>query len=307
MMGKNIKRLLFAAVLMGIFMGSGYYYFYLFIFHPQGKGPINIETQAASLKGTNSIWIVGMGDSVTAGFGATPGKSYWDRLIDNRVEEDPDLKGKCLKKIFPNLIATNLARSGSTSLQHMKNQLPFVPRDSQRKAIVIMTTGGNDLIHSYGMAAPKEGAMYGATWEQAQPWIAAFAQRLEGLHTELTARFPLGVEIFLATIYDPSDDTGVLRHTGLPRWSDSGRILAAYNSQISTLAQKHPNVHVVNVHDLFLGHGFHAAHWWEPNYHRADPYCWLADNIEDPNDRGYDAIRRLMWNAIAKQLQTNSF
>ena len=241
---------------------------------------------------TNSIWVIGLGERVTAGFGASPGKSYWHRLIENRVGDDPALEGKCLKQLFPNLIATNLSISGSTSLHHSRSQLPRVPRDAQRRAIVVMTAGGNDLIHSYGMEPPKEGAMYGATWQQAQPWIDAFARRIDGMATELEKHFPLGIEIYLTTIYDPSDGTGVLRHTGLPSWPDGVRILAAFNERIRKLAQTHASVHVVEVHPSFLGHGLHAGHWWEPHYDRADPYCWLADNIEDPNDRVYDAIRR---------------
>ncbi len=41
-----------------------------------------------------------------------------------------------------------------------------------------MTTGGNDLIHNYGRSPPREGAMYGATFEQARPWIENFDKRL---------------------------------------------------------------------------------------------------------------------------------
>jgi len=32
-----------------------------------------------------------------------------------------------------------------------------------------MTTGGNDLIHNYGKTAPRDGARFGATWEEAAP------------------------------------------------------------------------------------------------------------------------------------------
>ena len=143
-MSTRIKRFLLAAILLGTLTGAGVYYFQLFILHPPGRGPVRIQVAETSKKAeANSIWIVGLGDSVTAGFGASPGKSYWDRLIDNRDEEDPALVGKCLRQLFPNLIATNLARSGSTSLQHIKDQLPRVPRDELRKALVVMTTGGN--------------------------------------------------------------------------------------------------------------------------------------------------------------------
>jgi hypothetical protein len=75
--------------------------------------------------------------------------------------------------------------------------------------IVVLTTGGNDLIHSYGRNPPVEGAMYGAT------------------------------------------------------------------------------------PDAFLGHGIPCSQRWRTHYRRDDPHYRYFDNLEDPNPRGYDAIRRL--------------
>jgi hypothetical protein len=47
-----------------------------------------------------------------------------------------------------------------------------------------MTTGGNDLIHWYGATPPREGAMYGASLAQAQPWINRLAVKtgIEAYH-----------------------------------------------------------------------------------------------------------------------------
>jgi hypothetical protein len=56
------------------------------------------------------------------------------------------------------------------------------------------------------------------------------------------------------------------------------------------------------MHDAFLGHGIHCTQFWRPHYRTADPHYWYAYNLEDPNDRGYDAIRRLMLIEIAKVL-----
>ena len=56
--------------------------------------------------------------------------------------------------------------------------------------LVVMTTGGNDLIHGYGRSPPREGAMYGATLEQARPWIENFEKRLDEMIELLEAVFP---------------------------------------------------------------------------------------------------------------------
>jgi hypothetical protein len=38
------------------------------------------------------------------------------------------------------------------------------------------------------------------------------------------------------------------------------------------------------------------------HYDRKDPHYWYFINLEDPNERGYDALRRLFLNAMAAHL-----
>lgn len=245
--------------------------------------------------------LVGIGDSVTAGFGARKGYSFFDRLIQNPPDEWPDMKGLSLSSVFPNLSHTNLAVSGSTSLEHEARQIPHLPRvDTNTLTIVVITTGGNDLIHSYGKMSPKEGAMFGATWAEAQPWITNFGVRLERAIEEITRAFPGGCHIFLANIYDPTDETGDARSVGLPTWPDAIRIHAAYNETLQKCANNHKHVHLVNLHAPFLGHGLTCTQFWRSHYRSNDPHYWYFTNLEDPNERGYDAIRRLFLNEMVK-------
>jgi hypothetical protein len=162
-----------------------------------------------------------------------------------------------------------------------------------------MTTGGNDLIHWYGATPPHEGAMYGATLSQAQPWIANYEQRLDSMFIAIEERFPGGCMVFVADIYDPSDGVGDPESTwALPRWPDCLRIVEAYNAVLRRVASKHSAVHVVSVHDAFLGHGIHCRQFWRSHFDWQDPHYWYFDNIEDPNDRGYDALRRVFLGEI---------
>ena len=135
--------------------------------------------------------------------------------------------------------------------------------------------------------------MYGATMEQASPWITRFQHRLEQILSTVTNRFPGGCEIFIANIYDPTDGAGDIERAGLPAWRDGIAIVAAYNQVIKDCAEKHPNVHLVDMHGAFLGHGLHCTPVWRPHYEASDPHYWYYGNLEDPNERGYDAIRRL--------------
>lgn len=206
-----------------------------------------------------------------------------------------------LKRVFPNLRYTNLAVSGSTSMEHENRQIPRLPRmDANTLGIVVITTGGNDLIHSYGRMPPKEGAMFGAAWEQARPWITNYSDRLEWMLKAVTNAFPGGCHVFLANIYDPTDGTGDARRAGLPLWPDAMRIHSAYNRGIQNCAAGRTNVHLVDLHQTFLGHGLSCTQFWRKHYRGDDPHYWYFVNLEDPNERGHDAIRRLFLNEMVK-------
>ena len=247
--------------------------------------------------------LVGLGDSVTDGFGASGGKAYFDRLVKNPSDEFDDMRGINLLAVIPNLEILNLSMSGTTSQELVEYQLPRLPdADSETFAIVVMTTGGNDIIHNYGQTPPHEGAMYGATFEQAELWITSFDVRLGEILDVVTGHFPGGCVIFLANIYDPTDGIGDTINAGLPRWPDGLKIHAAYNRIIADAANARPEVILVDMRGEFLGHGIHSRQFWQPFYQSKDPGYWYFDNLEDPNDRGYDALRRLFLDEMSRTL-----
>jgi hypothetical protein len=171
----------------------------------------------------------------------------------------------------------------------------------------VITTGGNDLIHDYGRTKPREGAMFGATRAEAAPWVENFEKRLEDMLHQVASKFPGGCWIFLADIYDPTDGEGDVDRAGLPRWLDGIAIHTAYNVAIARCAVRVPEVRLVQLHDAFRGHGIHCAQFWKRYYHRNDPHYWYFINLEDPNDRGYDAARRVFLNAMIDVFQSGGF
>ncbi|OYP34559.1 SGNH/GDSL hydrolase family protein [Rhodopirellula sp. MGV] len=307
-MSRTNRRRTRIFVLLGIavFAIAGALGYIEFVFsRPIGEGPAGPEVDRAAFQSTWSdqpIHVIGLGDSVTAGLGAkNKSHSYFNRVLENPSDEQVAMEGICLKSVLPNLTHHNYAISGSESETHLEVIRDTIPVNDNAFGIVLMTSGGNDLIHSYGRSAPRECGMYGATLEQAEPWIANFEVRLRIMLIELQRKFPLGCEIYLGDIYDPTDGVGDAPSIFLPDWPDGLTIHARYNRTIRSVADEFENVFVVPLYDTFLGHGSHCRQFWRANYDRDDPHYWFYDNIEDPNDRGYDAIRRVFLNTIVSQ------
>ena len=302
---KSTYRRLIILGTVGLFLIGGVLFYREFWYrHPIGEGPVAI---AVDRKPFESVWserpvlLLGLGDSVTDGFGAGPGMSYFDRVAKNSSSEFGDMQGISLQNVLPHLQVRNDAISGTTSIELLEFSLPRIEAQPENVfGIVLLTTGGNDIIHNYGRTPPREGAMYGTTLEQAEPWVRNFRTRLDQILHEIETRFPGGCEIFLANIYDPTDGAGDAEHAGLPAWRDGLKIIAAYNQIIGEACERHDHVHLINIHSAFLGHGIHCRKFWKGSYVSADPHYWYYANLEDPNDRGYDAIRRLVLNAIAE-------
>lgn len=296
---RGVIAILFLVALTALFIR------YFWLERSMGDGPAGARVAHepfASVWTARPVLLLGLGDSVTAGFGASPGKSYFERLVKNPEDEFADLRGISLSAVLPGLESQNRSVSGSISHEHLERQIARLPvYDRKYLGLVVMTTGGNDIIHDYGRGAPRSGAMYGASWEQAQPWIDHFEERLETMAAELRHRFPGGCEIYLANIYDPTDGDGTARVVGLPHWPEGLGIHAEYNRRLERVARRHADVHLVDIKTPLLGHGIYCRQFWRRHYRRDDPTYWYDPNFEDPNDRGYDAIRRAFLNAIAEQ------
>lgn len=303
---RRSSRVAWLVAFAALTLGSGLFYRHYWYSRPVGRGPAGPVVPGERFEHTwtdRKVLLVGIGDSVTAGYGASTGKGFFERLVANPSDEFPDMRGKCLAEVLPNLETVNLALSASTSLECLDVLVPKLePQEADTFGIIVMTTGGNDIIHHYGRSAPREGAMYGASFEEARPWIDNFRSRLGQIIERINARFPGGCQFFIANIFDPTDGIGDAANAGLPPWPDGLKVLAAYNDIIAQAAEKHKNVQLVNMHDTFLGHGIHCLQFWREHFDANDPHYWYWENLEDPNDRGYDALRRLFLVEMAEVL-----
>jgi len=273
---------------------------------PMGEGPAGPAVSSIPFQ---KIWsdgkvsLIGLGDSITRGLGAQSKHTYFELLQQNDDVQYPDMKRCDLQHVFPGLRANNYAQDYTVTREHVEKQLPRVPiHPPDVKGVIVITSGGNDLIHDYGRSEPTDGAMYGCSYKQAIDWTENIKDRLLKLIEGINSRFPGGCQIFLANIYDPTDGVSDPQSKGLPRWPDAVKILGLTNKKIAELCNSYDNVHLVDIHSEFLGHGIHCTEFWRRYYHSDDPHYWYYENLEDPNRRGYDAIRRLFLTEMIKVL-----
>lgn len=102
------------------------------------------------------VFLIGIGDSITDGYGASQGRGYFDLLVKGSAGDPPEMKGANLSAVMPRLKATDMAMSGSTSAEHLKYQVERMaafPADTF--GVAVITTGGNDCIHNYGNTPPR--------------------------------------------------------------------------------------------------------------------------------------------------------
>lgn len=115
---------------LGVLAAVAWAYVSFWTLRPEGSGAAGPAVAREAFQGPwtgRPVMLVGLGDSVTAGFGARLGYSHFDRLVANPPDEFADLRGICLSAVFPRFQVTNLSLSGSTSSQHVERSCPACP------------------------------------------------------------------------------------------------------------------------------------------------------------------------------------
>ncbi len=147
--------------------------------------------------------------------------------------------------------------------------------------------------------------MYGATLEQAQPWIEAYRVRLASMFEKITACFPGGCEIYIGDIYDPTDGVGDAPSVYLPdgRWISYSRAIQPGNPSVrETACARTHRTTSQNIHGPRRSLSPVLAQY----------LCRQRSNVlvlrehRRSNDRGYDAIRRVFLNTIVENTRLRS-
>jgi lysophospholipase L1-like esterase len=249
---------------------------------------IKMGTRKENQKVLGHQCYVALGDSMLIDYYAGgPGWGAASLLYKNLDDAYPDWRGKDLATLYPGIGFYNLTSDGATTDTVFNWQLPKVPTGENQATIIIITVGGNDLLHHYGVPEEKGEKL---SYEMKVKLIKIIS------YLQDPVRFPKPPRIYIGNIYDPSDGIGNLEKEGYSRWPNGLKVLDHWNKRIEEVAQE-KGLTLVDIHRHFLGHGVNYNDPSGKYYHPEDntPWLWL---VIEPNSRGAHEIRKLFWEKI---------
>jgi lysophospholipase L1-like esterase len=200
-------------------------------------------------------------------------------LYQNSEERWPEYAGDDLVTRYPDIAFQNLASDGATVGEVFGEQLAQI-EETDEPTLVTLTVGGNDLLSAYGNRPRRD------LLERIERDVA---EAYDFLVDTIRGRLPASTTI-IATVYDPSDGTGLIPGV----YDDLGPlpidILDRFNDHVRALAMGTPRVLLADVHAHFLGHGVTVA--------ESERWYWRRSLIE-PNARGASEIRAVWLAALA--------
>ena len=182
-----------------------------------------------------------------------------------------------LRARHPDLEFHNLTADGATTEDVLRAQLPRV-QDTDDPAIVTITVGGNDLLVNLGATHPPPNLVEG------------MMERLTRIVDDVVRKLPNAL-VLVGTVYDPSDNTGMLNGVSFVREAEW---LARFNEFVRHLAANRRNVLLADIHAHFMGHGVTVA--------QAHRWYW-SGLIFEPSAEGARQVRTL-WMGLVEERRT---
>lgn len=234
--------------------------------HKSGDGSVGTDYDqynpiiGSHCMGTNHQDITGiekvvfLGDSVTEGTPPTPFWQYYRFVLSQMLEQK-----------FGPLEISECSEFGARvddlllpPHQQILTCFPSLPVD--KKTLVIMTIGGNDL-HSW-VTDFKEGSTIEQIMEETESTIQLMDNAI-GWFFEDPERFPKGVSVITSNIYEFTDATGDLNaclvsiFTGLGgTWPEGVAPTIRFNEAFMEITVKY-QIDMIFMLENFCGHGFH--------------------------------------------------
>ena len=231
---------------------------------------------------------IALGDSISTDDYPGRDRGAVSLFYRNHDEDFPAFEGRDLLSHNAEMQLVVAASNGATTEIVLYEQLPQLQPNGLQDTLVTLTIGGNDLLRAIH-SDPHH-------LHENTDVIVHNIQQILAMIQEIVP----GALILLGTIYDPTDGVGDLFVPG-QRLLHALDMLDRINESIRSFAE-HPQIHLVDIHQHFLGHGSHHADSSNPHYDWDDPTYWFMSTIE-PNERGASEVRRLFWSAFEMGLQ----
>lgn len=241
--------------------------------------------------------VVFLGDSITAGNGASKNKLDYVHLLQENSDDtwsgftEADFVGAW--GAAPEVVDESVPGATTASLAYGQlDDVTEVLGDSvSGHTAVVVTIAGNDV----------QGILFNP--EDVEETIEGIEENLAVMYDYFgdTERFPDGASIYLANVYEPSDGVGQAEECfGGLNLTSALASLEAVNAATRAQAEER-GVAWLDMHGHFLGHGYHGDESDNPYYTADDASLWFDADCIHPNDRGHHEIRRLFWHALSGQ------
>ena len=245
--------------------------------------------------------LVILGDSIAHGLGVPEGRAFHSLLLDNDDRRYPEFCGRDLRSLSPAIRRLDLSRAGARGVDVVR-QAKSVAGNPAGRTLVILSVGLNEFRTSIWSALDRD---------RVEARALELIESLEAIraHFDDTARFPGGAVLVLLNLYDPTDGAGQpppaldytyrVLCTCYAAFSLSGN-LTLFNRHLARFAEQRA-LRLLDVHRLFLGHGYQHENPASPFYHHKDPSLWFQMDCLHANERGNHEMRRLIWETIVPQ------
>ncbi|MEJ7730312.1 MAG: SGNH/GDSL hydrolase family protein [Polyangiaceae bacterium] len=223
--------------------------------------------------------VVFLGDSITFGTPPTP-----------QAEQYRQALGAVLETKFPGVEIANCSENGARVDDLLGNQIPSCfPGVEEKKTLIIMTMGGNDL------ASWAEDELSADDGIAAAEVVAAdFDAAIKALKDPAT--FPNGSYVIFANVYEFTDGTGHISScpaagfSGLPAEYQNGALIIARLDELYMKTAVETQSDMIFLFEHFCGHGYQNDNPDAPCYIGPDAERWFDLTCIHPNPAGHAEI-----------------
>jgi len=238
--------------------------------------------------------ILFLGDSVTKGTPPTEDWNFYSNLLAFELGQK-----------HPNLQVKNCAEWGARTDDLIDTQLLTCAPDAQSvPTLIVITVGGND------MFAAAQKILNGEGIDKATAIVDRSIQRFEEaihwMRAEAPTRFPAGLSIVFANVYEFTDATGDLSSCPSAELLGFNGSVPEMKSAYVHAAEQYMRIAVETESDMimlmenFCGHGFNAGNPESPCYRGPAANNWFDGTCIHPNPQGHQEIAQLFQKLILR-------